>query len=153
MTPTTRMHRANAARPGLGPDWRAVWEVAHYTLDEDRQRGPSSIVTQVEAHPLKSNITLTHSVFVHLTQDPDLPEPDMLDAQTRLLGYAAGEPGEDGKTPLVHGVRCTNCGSDQVAYCGRAWANCQACGTGQTHSEAMLCSQHCEQCGAAGVIK
>ncbi|MEN8649173.1 hypothetical protein ABCR94_00600 [Streptomyces sp. 21So2-11] len=148
---TTRMPRTDAGRPGLGEDWRAVWEVAHYTLTEDGDRGPTCLMTQLEAHPLTSNVTVAHSAFVRLTQDPKLPEVDMMQPQARLLGYTASHPDADGQTPLVHGVRCAKCGSDQVGLTVRQWAVCRACGHGQTHGEAFLCSDHCAECDAKGL--
>lgn len=125
-----------------------MWEIVHHTLNDDGERGTSCIVTQLEAHPLTSNTTLAHAVFVRLTQDPDTPEADMLDAQSRLLGYAAGEPYEDGTLPRIHRVLCTECGSDQVAFTTRSWANCRTCGQGQPQGEAMLCSEYCKDCSA-----
>ncbi|MFF4408431.1 hypothetical protein ACFY1P_29310 [Streptomyces sp. NPDC001407] len=63
-----------------------------------------------------------------------------------------GEPtGNDESSALPHGVHCTGCGSPQVAFTVRGWANCRACGLGQESGAAMLCHAWCEECEAAAL--
>ncbi|MCX4666404.1 hypothetical protein OG453_06945 [Streptomyces sp. NBC_01381] len=147
---TTKIPRTTATRPGLGDDWLAIWEVTFYEANPEgagHQHNGRCWTTEVEAHPLTSNRTVGHQVWLYLNRErPDIPEVDLLSGHVRFVGYATGEPARDGKTPRAHGVRCIDCGSHQVAFTVRAWANCQACGKGQTQSEAMLCSDHCDGC-------
>lgn len=141
-------------RPGLSNNMRAVWQVTYYEAAEagvGRKPNGRSWTTEIQAHPLTSNRTVGHQVWLYINQQrPDIPEIDLTSGHVQLQGYAAGDPGEDGKLPLIHGVRCTACGSDQVPFTTRAWANCRNCGKGQTQGEAMLCSEACKDCGAAG---
>ncbi|MEU4999305.1 hypothetical protein [Streptomyces sp. NPDC021622] len=150
---TTTTPRTTAMRPGLSDNMRAVWQITYYEAAEDginRKPNGRCWTTEIEAHPLTSNRTIGHQVWLYINQQrPDIPEVDVTSGQIQLQGYAAGEPGEDGKLPVVHGVRCTACGSDQVAFTTRAWATCRTCGNGQTQGEAMLCSEHCEDCYGA----
>ncbi|KUL23186.1 hypothetical protein [Streptomyces regalis] len=151
---TTRIPHATAMRPGLGDETRAVWAATFYEATEDgtgRKPDGQCWTTTVEAHPLTSNRTVGHQVWLHLNREPDIPEVDMLSAHIQLLGYAAGEPDEDGKPPRLHGARCTGCGSSQVVFTTRGRANCHSCGTGQMQGEAALCSQQCDECEAAGL--
>lgn len=152
---TTTTPRATAIRPGLSSNMQAVWEVTYYEAAENgigRKPKGRCWTTEVEAHPLTSNRTVGHQVWLYINQHrPDIPEVDMTSGHVQLHGYAAGEPGEGGKLPRVHGVRCTACGSDQVVFTPRAWANCRACGKGQMQGAATLCSAHCEDCVAASL--
>ena len=150
---STRTPRATAMRPGLSDDWRAVWVVTYYEAAEDglgRKPGAPCWTTTVEAHPLTSNRTVGHQTWLFLNRE-GITEVDMLSAHVRLAGYATGEPGEDGRAPRVHGVRCTECGSDQVAFTTRPWANCPTCGKGQMQGEATLCSDQCAECDNTGL--
>lgn len=118
-------------RPGLSDDMRAVWQITYYEAAEDgigRKPKARCWTTEVEAHPLASNRTVGHQVWLYINQQrPDIPEVDLTSGHVQLQGYAIGNPDEDGKLPRVHGVRCTKCGSDQVVFTARAWANCRAC--------------------------
>ncbi|MFF4606141.1 hypothetical protein ACFY12_25795 [Streptomyces sp. NPDC001339] len=149
---TMRMPRANAQRPGLDEDWRAVWHVTYYEAAEGGVgRKPQSPcwTIEIEAHPLASNRTIGHQVWLYINRErPDIPEVDRLSAHVQLQGYAASTPSGDGNMQRIHGMRCTSCGSPEVVFTVRAWANCRACGRGQTQSEAALCSDHCEDCNA-----
>lgn len=142
-------------RPGLSDDMQAVWQVTYYEATEDgvgRNPNGRCWTTEVEAHPLTSNRTVGHQVWLYINQRrPDIPEVDLTSGHIQLQGYAAGQPDEDGKLPRLHGVRCTKCGSEKVVFWTRAWAICWDCGNGHTQGEAMLCSEHCEDCRAKGL--
>jgi hypothetical protein len=144
-------------RPGLSDDIRAVWQVTYYEAAEDgggRKPKGRCWTTEIEVHPLTSNRTVGHQVWLYINQHrPDIPEVDLPSRHVRLQGYAAGQPDENGKLPRVHGVRCTACGSDNVMFWARAWAICCDCGKGQAQDEATLCSEHCEDCSAKGLNK
>ncbi|MFE3182713.1 hypothetical protein ACFXKR_17855 [Streptomyces violascens] len=154
---TTTTPRTTAMRPGLSDDMRAVWQVTYYEAAEDGVgRKPKGLcwTTEIEAHPLTSNHTVGHQVWLYINQHrPDIPEVDLTSRHIQLQGYAAGHPGEDGKLPRVHGVRCTACGSDKVIITAPSWANCWDCGNPHTQVDAMLCSNHCEDCSAKGPSK
>lgn len=147
--------RTTAMRPGLSDDMLAVWQVTYYEAAEDgigRKPNGRCWTTEAEAHPLTSNRTVGHQVWLFINrQRPDIAEIDKASGHVHLQGYAAGEPNPNGRLPRVHGVHCTECGSDQVTFTARAWANCQTCGKGQAQSEAMLCSEHCEECSATAL--
>ncbi|MEU7583790.1 hypothetical protein AB0B50_40135 [Streptomyces sp. NPDC041068] len=147
---TTRAPRANAQRPGLGTNWQAIWTVTYYeAADDGTGRAPDARcwTTELEAHPLTSNRYIGHQVWLYINRErPDIPEVDLHSPNIRLQGYTAGEPDEVGNLPRIHGVRCTRCGSPDVKFTARAWANCRTCGKGQLQSEAALCSSHCEEC-------
>lgn len=142
-------------RPGLSGGMQAVWQVTYYETAEDsvgRKPNGRCWTTEIEAHPLTSNLTVGHQVWLYINQHrPDIPEVDLTSRHIQLQGYAAGQPDEDGKLPRVHGVRCTACGSGNVMFSARAWAICSDCGKGQAQGEATLCSEHCEDCSANGL--
>ncbi|MEV6840257.1 hypothetical protein AB0N17_38165 [Streptomyces sp. NPDC051133] len=145
--------RTTAMRPGLSDDMLAVWLVTYYEAAEDgigRKPNGRCWITQAEAHPLTSNLTVGHQVWLFINQQrPDIPEIDMASGHVQLQGYAASQPDTNGKLPRIHGVLCTACGSANVTFTARSRATCLTCGKGQTQGEAMLCSEHCEDCYGA----
>ncbi|QEU96411.1 hypothetical protein CP970_40615 [Streptomyces kanamyceticus] len=100
-----------------------------------------------QRHPLTSNRYIGHQVWLYINRErPDIPEVNLHSPHIQLQGYTASEPDEHGNMPRIHGVRCTQCGSPDVTFAARSWANCRTCGKGQAQSEAALCSSHCEEC-------
>ncbi|MGX1909403.1 hypothetical protein ACWIID_11110 [Streptomyces phaeochromogenes] len=152
---TIRTPRTTAQRPGLGENWRAVWTVTYHEAAEDgisRKPNGRRWTTELDTHPLASNQTIGHQVWLYINGErPDIPEVDLLSRHVQLQGYVAGQPDTNGKLPRIHGVLCTACGSANVKVTARSWATCMTCGKGETQSEAMLCSEHCEDCYGASL--
>ncbi|MET8680973.1 hypothetical protein ABZW18_26180 [Streptomyces sp. NPDC004647] len=126
---------------------RAVYAVSFYEAAEDGngpKPGGRSWSKTVDAHPAMSPDVIAHQVWLHLNREhPDIPDLDMTSPTVQRLGYCDAETSQP-----VHGVRCTHCGSEQVSFTVRQWANCHACRKGQTQDDATLCQEACEDCQA-----
>lgn len=128
----------------------AVWEITFYEAADPAtspKSGGSYWVTTCESRPGARQRFLAHQMWLYLNQtQPDLPDLDYKNPRVRLLGYSNAKTGE-----RVHGVTCQDCGSSQVTFTVRDWANCADCGLGQEQSAATYCSDFCEECEAVGL--
>ncbi|MEV4500892.1 hypothetical protein [Streptomyces klenkii] len=122
-------HLAHTAEDEPGTPWRCI---VHDAVPAGRSAGADEGIEAVVS-----------AAVTHLKSCPHRSmEPE---------GHPGESAGNDEASALAHGVRCTGCGSLQVAFTVRGWANCRACGLGQESGAAMLCHDWCEECEAAAL--
>ncbi|MEU1307880.1 hypothetical protein ABZ419_03135 [Streptomyces cinnamoneus] len=131
-------------------DRLAGWHLAHTAEDEPGTPWRCTVHDAVAAgHGTGAGEGIEAMVAAAVTHLKTCPHRAAeLPADTRPEP-SPGAP--DPASALVHGVRCTSCGSPQITLTVRGWANCRACGLGQESGAVMICRDWCEKCEATAL--